>query len=458
MNGPSGTPRSTVCVVGCGHVGVVTAACLAELGHRVAGVDIDAGRVARLRTGAAPFLEPGLDGLLAGNLAAGRLGFTTDYDEGLDGAEFVVLCVSTPSTPTGAADLRHVRRAAERIGAAVAVSGARPVIVNKSTAPIGTGETLDALLTRWIPERARRPVVVANPEFLREGTAVRDFFRPDRIVVGSDSAADAARVAELYAGVDAPVICTDLRTAEMIKYVSNAFLATRVSFVNEVARLCESLHVDLDTMLHGVTLDPRVGAAFFQPGIGYGGSCLPKDVAALLHTGDTAGVTMRVLTAVQEANVAQRRHAVNSLRRALGRLDGLTIAAWGATFKGGADDLRESPALDVIALLRNEGARVRLHDPSVPAGSTLDLADVACGSAVDAARDADAVAVLADWPEFRAVDLRAVRAVMAGDLLYDGRNLLRRPDVEAAGLTYLGVGRPAGRVAAGPTERARARA
>ena len=444
MRGGDGMRTETrrVAVVGCGHVGVIQAAGLAELGHRVCGVDIDAGRVERLSGGHVPFMEPGLADLVRRNLAAGRLSFTDSYEEGLAGAAFVFLCVNTPPTPTGAADLRFVRRAVAAIGAALRADGARPILVNKSTSPIGTAETIDAILARTFPDPARRPAIAANPEFLRESNAVRDFFRPERIVVGAEERADAEAVAALYAGVEAPVILTDPRTAEMIKYVSNAFLATRVSFVNEVARLCEGLGVDLETMLRGVTLDPRIGGAFFSPGIGYGGSCLPKDVAALLHTGECAGVSLHVLSAVQEANTSQKKHAVNCIRRLLGPLEGQTIAVWGATFKGGTEDLRESPALDVIALLRNEGAHVKVYDPALTLARAGEVADEICTDPVTATAGARCVALLTDWPQFGEVDLAAVRDAMAGTLIYDGRGVLRREAVEAAGLMYYGIGHP----------------
>jgi UDPglucose 6-dehydrogenase len=429
-----------VTVLGCGHVGVVTAACLAELGHSVCGVDVDADLVARLSQGSLPFLEPGLGDLVDAHLASGRLRFTTSYADGLDGASYVFLCVNTPSTPTGAADLRNVRRAVSQVAEVLKQSRARPLIVNKSTSPIGTGETIDATLVRtFAPEKG--PDIVANPEFLREGHGVEDFFHPQRIVIGAEHAQDAERVAALYSAIDAPVVITDLRAAEMIKYVSNAFLATKVSFINEIARLCEQLGVDIDTVAHGASLDQRIGGSYFNAGIGYGGSCLPKDVAALCHSGDSAGVTMRVLSAVQEVNVAQRKHAVNSIRRALGPLDTKTVAVWGASFKGGSEDLRESPAIDVIALLRNEGALVKVYDPSQAGEDALPFADLTCPTPLECARDADAVAVLTDWPEFAAVDLNELALVMRGRLVYDGRNLFNRDQVEAAGLEYHGVGR-----------------
>ncbi len=442
VNGSKPVPAGwRVAVVGCGHVGLVTAACLAQLGHRVAGIDINEARVDALRRGRIPFLEPGLDDLVATNAALGRLSFTTSYEDGTRDAEFVFLCVNTPATATGAADLRYVRAAVAHIARALESSQCWPVIVNRSTSPIGTGDTIEGILSRAFARTPKKPRIVANPEFFREGRATEDFFHPERIVIGAHTTDDARQVAALYAGVAAPLVLTDLRTAEMIKYVANAFLATRLSFINEVARLCEHLGVDVDDVVRGVSLDSRIGGAFFKPGIGYGGSCLPKDVAALCHTGDSVGVSMRVLSAVQDANISQRKHAVNCIRQLLGSLDGRIIAAWGATFKGGSEDLRESPALDVIALLRNEGARVKAYDPALSADGRSGFADEVCTDAVEAARGADCVAVLTDWPQFADVDLNAVRQVMSGRLLYDGRNLLRRAVVEAAGLIYYGVGR-----------------
>ncbi len=432
-----------VAVIGCGHVGAVTAACLAELGHQVSGVDLNEALIRGLSAGRAPFLEPGLDALLARNEADGRLRFTTSYAEALDGAEFLMLCVNTPATPLGAADLTYVRLAVTQAAVALAGRTPWPLLVTKSTSPIGTSETIEALLARDFPGGEPRPRVVANPEFLREGSAVHDFFNPERLVVGAEAPADAEAVASLYRAIDAPCIRTDFRTAELIKYAANAFLATRVSFINEVAQLCERLGADVDTLVEGLSLDSRIGRGYLHPGIGYGGSCLPKDVAALCHTGDTVGLPMRVLSAVQAANLAQQKQAVNTLRALLGGLDGRRIAVWGATFKGETEDLRESPALGVTQLLVNEGARVQLYDPAVrPGGPALSAAVAAvCSDALAAVEGADCLAVLSDWREFSEVDLGEARRRMAGDLVYDGRNLLKRAVVEAAGLRYHGVGR-----------------
>ena len=430
-------------VVGCGHVGAVTAACFADLGHTVVGIDVDEGRVMSLNNRVLPFIEPGLQELFERHSVTGKLRFTTSYEDALDGAEFVFLCVNTPATPTGAGDLRYVRKAVSQIAEVVSRSRARPVIVNRSTSPIGTEETIDAILSRSFATAEKKPAIAANPEFTREGSAVHDFFHPERIVVGADSLDDAQLVAALYEGVTAPRVLTDLRTAELIKYVSNAFLATKVSFINEIARLCERLGVDVDTVAHAAAMDPRIGDSYFSPGVGYGGSCLPKDVAALYHTGESVGLTMRLLASVQDVNASQRKHVVNSIRAVVGPLEGLTVAAWGVTFKSGSEDLRESPAIDIIGLLRNEGAHVRVYDPSLREDRDLPFADEVCKSAMDAARDADCVAILTDWPEFAALDLAELRATMRGSLIYDGRDMLERKAVEGAGLLYCGVGRAA---------------
>jgi UDPglucose 6-dehydrogenase len=431
-----------VAIVGCGHVGLVTGACFATLGHHVVGVDIDSSLIERLNGGRITFFEPDLAELVQSGRSNGRLWFTTSYEKAIGQAEFIFLSVDTPSTSTGAADLRHVRRAITQIADALNPNAPQPLIVNKSTSPIGTGETIDVILRGRLTSKLNRPRIVANPEFLREGTAVQDFFHPHRIVIGAQSGEDAQRVASLYAGIQAPLVFTDVRSAELIKYVSNAFLATRVSFINEVARLCEGLNTDIDDVLRGVSLDSRLGADYLDPGIGYGGSCLPKDVAALCHTGDTVGVPMRVLAAVEAANANQRKHVVNSLRNLLGPLEGVTIAVWGITFKGGTEDLRESPAIDVITLLRNEGAWVRAYNPGLPTQIVEEFADEVAQSPLEAVDGARCLAILSDWTDFRAVDLLEVRNRMEGRLVYDGRNVLQRADVEAAGLLYHGSGRP----------------
>jgi UDPglucose 6-dehydrogenase len=432
-----------VTVIGCGHVGLVVASGLAELGHDVTGLDIDASLVARLNRGECHILEPGLPELLRAGRQSRNLSFSDSYDEAIPGAEFVFLAVDTPPTAGGAADLRNVRMAAR--GIASSLNGTTPIVVNKSTSPVGTGGHVQRIFDNVLGER-HRPSVVSNPEFLRQGAAVYDFAHPDRIVVGADFAPDAQAVADLYAGLPGEVIVTDLRTAEMIKYVANAFLASRVSFINEIARLCEYLGTEIDDVVRGIAGDKRIGGHFLRPGIGYGGSCLPKDVAALRYLGEAGGVPTPMLAAVQETNLTAKTGVVRRLRWAFGLLEGRTIAVWGLTFKGGTEDTRESPAMEVVELLKNEGAHIHAHDPAlvghperVPRWTGLRTA--LYDDPVKATFGADALAILTDWPEFTKVSLRLVADAMPGGLILDGRNQLRRSDVEAVGLRYIGIGR-----------------
>ncbi len=433
-------PRRIV-VVGCGHVGLVMAAGFAQLGHTVTGIDKSPELVVALREDRVPFHEENLRELVSSGVSSGRLSFTTSYQDAVETADFIFLAVDTPSTPGGAADLRNIRAAAHSI--AEAINGGEPIIVNKSTSPIGTGETIEGILRRNLAEAAAVPRIVSNPEFLRQGHAVHDFFHPDRIVIGAHSSRDAMAVADLYRDLKAEVVITGLRTAEMIKYVANSFLATRVSFINEVARLCDALNVNVDQVLEGLGHDARIGRHFFNPGIGFGGSCLPKDVAALRYMGETLGVATPVLMAVQQVNHAQRTSAVRALRAALGGLEGKTVAVWGLTFKGDTEDVRESPAMDVVGLLLNEGAVVRPYDPSQPHKLVPErLRETLLDDPIEVARGADALAVLTDWTEFRDIPLAQVREVMRGDVLFDGRNLLRPEEAERSGFRYIGMGRP----------------
>ena len=431
-----------ITVIGCGHVGLVMAAGFAKLGHDVTGLDRSPDLIRSLNAGQVPFHEVGLPELVEDSLDSKRLTFTTSYAEAVPRAEFIFLAVDTPGTLAGAADLRNIRAAASDI--ALALNGTSPIIVNKSTSPIGTGETIEGILRRDLEEAHTQPRIVSNPEFLRQGLAVHDFFHPDRVVIGARSEVDARAVAELYEGLGGEVLLTSLRTAEMIKYVANSFLATRISFINEIAHLCEALNVDIDSVVEGIGHDPRIGTHFFKPGIGFGGSCLPKDIAALRYMGEALGVSTPMMSAVQQVNIRQRTSAVRRLRAALGgNLDGKTIAVWGVTFKGNTEDTRESPAVDVIELLLNEGANVRLYDPSAPERLPERLRNAMCVDPLEATRGADALAVLADWPEFRQIPLDQVRHTMSGDVLFDGKNTMDAHEVAAHGLNYIGVGRGA---------------
>ena len=439
---------SRICIVGGGgYVGLGYAVALADLGNDVVGLDVDAARVARLNHGDSPIYEPGLEELLARNLAVSRLRFTADYAAAVPGADFVFLCTGTPSLSNGEADMRQVRAAAAGIGAHLR-AGHRTIVVNKSTMPVGLAEMVGRLVGENAPPGAEFRVV-SNPEFLREGRVVHDIFNPDRVVLGADDPAAAEAVAALYAPLGAPILVTDHRSAEMVKYAANAFLATKISFINEVARLCERLGADVEVVAEGMGLDPRIGPRFLHAGLGFGGSCFPKDIGALTRMADDAGLHPGLLRAVLEINADVRRRFVARADKLLGGLDGKVVAVWGLAFKEDTDDLRDSPALDVVAMLTERGATVRAHDPAAMANAARRLPDLAlCDTPYEAAAGADAVLVCTPWREFRQVDLARVAAAMRGDLLLDGRNLYDPAVVAAAGLRYEGIGR--GRIGTAP--------
>ncbi len=427
---------SEICVIGAGYVGLVTGACLAELGHQVSCLDIDADKIAALRAGRVPFYEPGLAELVAAMQAAGRIRFTTSYTEAVPGAEFVFIAVNTPAGAEGQADLMAVRSAVRAL-APLLRPGA--VIVNKSTVPIGTGD-----LVAWLVARHTRVPfsVVSHPEFLREGSALADFRHPDRMVFGSPDRAAAERVAALYGQLSCPVIITDIRTAEMIKYASNAFLATRISFINEIAAICERLGADVTEVARGMGYDRRIGHHFLQAGIGWGGSCFPKDVRALIHMAAASGSHPQLLRAVVEINHDQRLRVVQKLQVLLGSLEERVVALWGLAFKPNTDDLRNAPALELAELLRHAGCLLRAYDPVAMERARALLPGVTlCGDAYEAASGADAVVLVTEWDEFRRLDLARVRALMRTPVLVDGRNALDPAAVRACGIVYAGVGR-----------------
>lgn len=427
-------------VIGAGYVGLVTAAGFADLGHEVTCLDIDEQRIADLRRKRVPIYEPGLDALISRNVDAGRLRFTLDYDEGLRDARFAFIAVGTPSGLSGEADMSACEAAARGI----ARSAAQPiVIVNKSTMPIGSGDRLEAI----VREELDRPLdvsIVSNPEFLREGTAVSDFFRPDRIVLGSTDPAAAEAVAALYRPLDTRMLLTDTRTAEMVKYASNAFLATRISFLNEIAAICEELGADVAQVADGMGLDPRIGARdYLNAGLGYGGSCIPKDVRALEYMASVAGCHPQLLRAVMEINRDARISAVHKLRDALGPLSGKVIGVLGLAFKANTDDLREAPSLEIIHLLQAEGVTIRAYDPVAmerarPILSNVEFAD----DAYQLATGCDALVLVTPWNEFKELDMARVRAAMRTPVLFDGRNIYDPARMAGLGFTYLGVGRP----------------
>lgn len=428
-------------VIGCGYVGLSTAVLFANLGNQVVGVDVDEAKVAQMQDGLCPVFEPGLGELLEWNVNAKRLQFTTDYAAAVPDADFVFICVNTPMGPNGGADMRYVRQAARGIGRALAPDRLT-IVVNKSTMPIGSGDMIHALLCEEAADAARF-AVVSNPEFLREGSAVHDMLHPDRIVLGAADRAAAEAVAELYKSFAAPLLITDRRTAEMIKYASNAFLAARISFINEVAHICEGLGADVRQVAAGMGLDKRIGPYFLNAGIGFGGSCFPKDVMALEFMAEEADCHPQLLHAVLDINRDSRRSFIRKLNRMLGTLEGATIALWGLAFKPDTDDLREAPSLEVIRDLLARGAVVRAYDPVAMAATQVLFPMVTyCADPYEAAMGADAVALITDWNEFKGVDLARVRESMHRPTLLDGRNLYDPHEMAALGFTYCGVGVP----------------
>ena len=424
-------------VIGCGYVGAVTAACLAHLGHHVEAVDIDPERITLLENGRSPVHEPGLDALLREGITSGRLRFRATYPERFR-AEIAFIAVNTPGSQEGPADLRAVRDAVGCVAKRLPAGG---VIVNKSTVPIGTGDLVQGMAQR----AGRGPIhVVSNPEFLREGSAVEDFLHPDRVVLGSNDAAAIERVAALYASLGAPVLRTDIRTAEMIKYASNAFLATKISFINEMAAICEAVGADVEQVAEGMGTDARIGRQFLGAGIGWGGSCFPKDVRALAHMAATSGTNPQLLRSVIAINADQRLRAVRKLRETLGGLEGRRILILGAAFKANTDDLRNSPAIELAHLLRHEGAEVAVHDPAIPPARIHSHApELRTTTSLEVgAHGADALVVATDWPEFRGSDWRAIAGTMRRAVILDGRNSLDPEALRAAGFHYLCIGRP----------------
>ncbi len=445
-------PTKRVAVIGSGYVGTVVAACLAHVGHRVVGVENDPTKLATLRAGRAPFHEPGLDDLLAGAAGQGRLTFTDDMAPAMEQSDIVFVCVGTPSGEDGLPDMTAMIAVARSMAANL---HHHHILVTKSTVPIGSGRWLASVIEDCFDaERRQRHLfsVVSNPEFLREGNAVYDYLHPERVVLGSDDADALEALEELYEpivsrrgsaetdGPSVPIITTDLVTAEMTKYASNAFLATKISFANEMARLCDLVGADISEVTRGMGLDRRIGAAFLDAGLGWGGSCFGKDVAALCATAREYGYDTRILNAANQVNDGQRHLVVEQLFRYLKTLRGARVALLGLSFKPGTDDLRDSPAVDVARRLLDRGVFVAAYDPVVR--QVPDLPEIRMGGdAYAAAHGADAIVLATEWPEFAALDLARLRDLVRGDLFFDGRNLFEPGKVTAAGFHYLGIGR-----------------
>jgi UDPglucose 6-dehydrogenase len=422
---------SKVGIFGAGWVGLVTGACFADLGHEVVVRDVVPEKIDALREGRVPFHEHEVPALLERN--AERLTYTLDVDDVVD-CEFLFICVDTPPTYSGDADLSRVWTVIDELPE---LSG-HPIVVMKSTVPVGTGEKVRG----GLDERGLEHVgYVSNPEFLAEGRAVADFMQPDRIVVGAFDMEDAEAVAGLYAGIDAPVVQSDVNSAEMIKLAANAFLMTRISFINEIANVCEATGADVVKVAEGVGLDRRLGPHFLRAGIGYGGSCFPKDSLALKQLASNSGYHFQLLSAVIEVNELQKRRVIGKLKRHLGSLDGKVIALLGLAFKANTDDMREAPSIVLASRLLAEGAEVRAWDP-VADGRKLPKGVDVMDSVADAVRGADAAVIVTEWDELRGLASPAVRASMANPLIVDGRNLLDPEETRRAGFVYEGIGRP----------------
>jgi len=431
-----------IAVIGTGYVGLVTGTCLAETGHRVTCVDLDARKIATLRAGGLPIYEPGLEELVKRNVRDGRLDFTTSTAEAVKDVDVAFIAVGTPPGETGEADLSYVLAAAEQIGRSI---GRYTVIVNKSTVPVGSADRVSEVVARV----AQAPFdVVSNPEFLKEGAAIDDFMRPDRIVVGVASEKARAVMTELYAPfvrTEQPILFMDRRSSELTKYAANAMLATRISFMNDIANLCERVGADVDHVRRGMGSDKRIGYPFLFPGAGFGGSCFPKDVRALMTMARGVGLDFDLLRSVERVNERQKRALLEKALKHFGSLQGLTIAVWGLAFKPKTDDMREAPAITIIEGLLGNGARVRAHDPvaaEVAAsifGNRIDLAT----DPYSAAAGADALVLVTEWNEFRQPDFELLKRTMKQPVLFDGRNVWDPAKVRALGFTYQGIGRSA---------------
>ena len=432
---------SRICVVGSGYVGLVTGTCFAELGNQVVCVDNDADKVAALRAGKVPFFEPGLSEIMVRNQQIGRLTFTTSIAEGCAGAEFAFIAVGTPQGADGHADLQYVRAAARDI--ARAVDGPL-IVVNKSTVPVETGD-LVASIVREHKTSEHEVRVVSNPEFLREGSAIRDFMKPDRVVIGVSDPDVERTMRDLYATLETQIIVTDVRTAEMIKYTANCFLATKISFINEISQVCEVVGADILDVVAGVGSDHRIGPSFLSAGLGFGGSCFPKDLAAMAKIAEARGVEPRILQSVIDVNAQQVTHVVDRVTSVLGDLGGLVFAVCGLSFKPNTDDIRDSQAIEMIRRLAAKGATIKAHDPvaaDVTRAATRDIERLSFhATPYDCANDADAFLLATEWPEYRNVDFAVLRKLMKGDLVIDGRNIYSPAKVTDIGLRYLGVGR-----------------
>src|SRR6476659_2502953 len=431
-----------IAVIGTGYVGLVTGACFAEFGVEVTCVDVDRTKIEKLNNGVIPIYEPGLDQLVDKNAKAGRLRFTTNIAEGVKGAQVVFLAVGTPPKDDGSPDMSFYQQAAKDVAAAM---NGYKVLVTKSTVPIGTGKWLREFVTANLKNPTEFGVA-SNPEFLREGAAIDDFMRPDRVVIGSNEERAIEVMKELYRPlylIETPIVITSLEAAELIKYAANAFLATKITFINEIANLCDAIGCDVHDVARGMGMDNRIGRKFLHPGPGYGGSCFPKDTRALTTVADQFGVETRIVDAVIDANERQREAMLAKIEKLVGDLDGKQIGVLGLSFKPETDDMREAPAVDVIKMMTDRGAKVCAYDPVAieEAKHCLDGGVEFAENEYEAIRDADALVIVTEWNQFRALDMERVKQLLKSPKVIDLRNIYKPADMREMGFEYVGVGR-----------------
>lgn len=426
-----------ITIIGTGYVGLVTGTCLAHIGHSVIGVNRHPQKSSQLNQGKIPIYEPGLERILAGARRNGKIRFTTDLGQAVQSSDIVIIAVGTPSRRDGSADLQQVRQVAVQIGQALRKYA---VIINKSTVPVGTARIVGALVKKHFRGKFD---VVSCPEFLREGSAVRDFLRPDRIIIGSESSRATQAVLQVFRNIPGKKVITNIETAEMIKYASNAFLATKISFINEIANVCDRVGADVEQVALGMGLDPRIGQAFLRAGMGYGGSCFPKDVRALNTIAGTKGYNFRLLKSVIEVNNRQKNILLKKVKKNLKNIRGKKIAVLGLAFKGNTDDIRESAAIDIVRLLQSAGAQISVYDPAAMpnARAVLDGTVKYANNSYQAVVKTDAVIIASEWEQFKKLDWSRLRQSMRGNLIVDGKNLLNRSILERLGFRYVAMGK-----------------
>ena len=439
-----------ICIFGTGYVGLVTGACLADSGNIVWCVDADNTKIEAIRSGIMPFYEPGLQKLVLANCKKNRLHFTTDASEAMQNAQICYITVGTPSLPDGSSDISYVVQVAETIGRFLEQD---MIIVNKSTVPIGTSDLLEIIISRNLSKKQSPPVdytVISNPEFLREGSAVNDFMEPDRIIIGTKNIKAANILGELYRPFlrsSSSILIMDNKSAEISKYAANAMLATRISFINEIARLCDSIGGDIEQVRLGIGSDPRIGRHFLKAGLGYGGSCFPKDVKELIHCGQRLGVGMEVACAAESVNSLQKNYLVEMVKKRFGaNLKGISLALWGLSFKPDTDDMRDAPSIEIIRSLSISGATIHAYDPAAlnNAQKTFDKIGISiqyASTMLEAVTGADALLLITEWPQFAKLNLTELRNVMTQSIIFDGRNFYNSGDIKSAGFEYYCIGR-----------------